>query len=242
MLRLPAIVIVGFFGLTATDRASGQQRTTPPTLDFTCHGYLEPAEQSRGYNCIPVASQQPSMETFVPIVGSTCDGGRVREFPAGRIVFQIRCQDPPANTDYIIGEMGQVDSILDDANWLQFSWYSTRTLRENASFRIRAVFYHANNTTTCYASWVGPERGQQIRELMIPGTCTNGYDEEWTRVVIEAVDGYRCHGCGDYQSPAIPEENALASPDQVTALEVPTLIEEFSLRVQTAATNSRPVR
>ena len=66
-------------------------RTSPLTLDLTCHGYDEGA--TRAYNCIPVASQQRHMRTFVPAVGSACDGGRVAEFPAGRIVFQIRCRD-----------------------------------------------------------------------------------------------------------------------------------------------------
>ena len=66
-------------------------RTTPPTLDLTCHGYDEGA--TRAYNCIPVPSQQRHMRTFVPAVGSACDQGSIAEFPAGRIVFQIRCRD-----------------------------------------------------------------------------------------------------------------------------------------------------
>ena len=65
--------------------------TTPPTLDLTCHGYDEGA--TRAYNCIPVPSQQHHMGTFVPAVGSACDQGSIAEFPAGRIVFQIRCRD-----------------------------------------------------------------------------------------------------------------------------------------------------
>ena len=66
-------------------------RTTPPTLDLTCHGYDEGA--TRAYNCIPVPSQQRHMRTFVPAVGSACDQGSIAEFPAGRVVFQIRCRD-----------------------------------------------------------------------------------------------------------------------------------------------------
>ena len=66
-------------------------RTVPPTLDVTCHGYDEGA--TRAYNCIPVPSQQHHMRTFVPAVGSACDQGSIAEFPAGRIVFQIRCRD-----------------------------------------------------------------------------------------------------------------------------------------------------
>ena len=66
-------------------------RTTPLTLDLTCHGYDEGA--TRAYNCIPEPSQQRYMRTFVPAVGSACDRGSIAEFPAGRIVFQIRCRD-----------------------------------------------------------------------------------------------------------------------------------------------------
>ena len=69
-------------------------RTSPLTLDLTCHGYDEGA--TRAYNCIPVPSQQHHMRTFVPAVGSACDRGRIAEFPAGRIVFQIRCRDGAA--------------------------------------------------------------------------------------------------------------------------------------------------
>ena len=67
--------------------------TVPPTIDVTCHGYDEGA--TRAYNCIPVASQQSLLGTFVPPVGSECNGGSVAEFPPGRIVFQIRCNDGP---------------------------------------------------------------------------------------------------------------------------------------------------
>ena len=67
-------------------------RTAPPTLDLTCHGYDE-GGGTRAYNCIPEPSQQHHMRTFVPAVGSACDGGRIAEFPPGRIVFQIRCGD-----------------------------------------------------------------------------------------------------------------------------------------------------
>ena len=66
-------------------------RTTPPTLDLTCYGYDEGAK--RAYACIPEPSQQRYMRTFVPAVGSACDQGSIAEFPAGRIVFQIRCRD-----------------------------------------------------------------------------------------------------------------------------------------------------
>ena len=77
--------------LVALSPASAQPPTVPATIDVTCHGYDEGA--TRAYNCIPVASQQHLLATFVPAVGSACNGGQVAEFPPGRIVFQIRCDD-----------------------------------------------------------------------------------------------------------------------------------------------------
>ena len=89
----------GTFRMTLTvapveDQPSQPGRTRPPTLDVTCHGYDE--GPTRAYNCIPVPSQQRLMRTFVPAVGSACDQGNIAEFPAGRIVFQIRCRDGAA--------------------------------------------------------------------------------------------------------------------------------------------------
>ena len=81
--------------LVALSSASAQPPTTPATIDVTCHGYDEGA--TRAYNCIPVASQQHLLATFVPAVGSVCNGGQVAEFPPGRIVFQIRCDDTGTN-------------------------------------------------------------------------------------------------------------------------------------------------
>ena len=85
--------LIGIYGRTVrpTQPPTAPGRTTPPTLDLTCHGYDEGA--TRAYNCIPEPSQQHHMGTFVPAVGSACDGGRIAEFPPGRIVFQIRCRD-----------------------------------------------------------------------------------------------------------------------------------------------------
>ena len=88
MRTLTVAVIVAVASLSS---ATAQQPTVPATLDFTCHGYDEGA--TRAYNCIPAAGQESSMPTFVPPVGSTCNGGRIDEFPAGRLVFQIRCQE-----------------------------------------------------------------------------------------------------------------------------------------------------
>ena len=47
--------------------AVAQPRTSPATLDFTCHGYDEGA--TRAYNCIPPPSERHHMRTFMPAVG-----------------------------------------------------------------------------------------------------------------------------------------------------------------------------
>ena len=80
----------GGFGAILADIGAAQQRTTPATLDFTCHGYVESG--TNAYNCIPAPEQQHHMRTFVPPPGSPCNQGSVQEFPPGRFVFQIRCQ------------------------------------------------------------------------------------------------------------------------------------------------------
>ena len=89
-------------------------RTVPLTLDLTCHGYDEGA--TRAYNCIPVPSQQHHMRTFVPAVGSACNQGSIREFPAGRIVFQIRCRDGGDGQSAAWSYSGQGPAILREAD------------------------------------------------------------------------------------------------------------------------------
>lgn len=91
MARILLAVFTAVGVLVVASPADAQTPTVPATIDVTCHGYDEGA--TRAYNCIPVASQQSLLATFVPPVGSRCDGGRVAEFPPGRIVFQIRCND-----------------------------------------------------------------------------------------------------------------------------------------------------
>ena len=84
------------YALDGASIRSATTRTTPLTIDLTCHGYIE-ATGARAYNCIPESSQQHHMRTFVPPVGSACDAGSIAEFPPGRIVFQIRCRDDDAS-------------------------------------------------------------------------------------------------------------------------------------------------
>ena len=76
--------------------AQSPPATVPATVDLTCHGYDEGA--TRAYNCIPPPHLQHLLRTFVPPPGARCDQGGVEEFPPGRIVFQIRCQDTGGGT------------------------------------------------------------------------------------------------------------------------------------------------
>ena len=93
-LALAALAVMIGIGASTVGVATVEAqpgRTAPPAIDLTCYGYDEGA--TRAYNCIPEPSQQHHMRTFVPPVGSACDAGSIAEFPAGRIVFQIRCRD-----------------------------------------------------------------------------------------------------------------------------------------------------
>ena len=107
---------VGFIvGVAFAAPVHAQTPTVPPTLDFTCHGYVE-AGGTRAYNCIPSPAAQRHMRTFVPAPGSPCTEGAIDEFPPGRIVFQIRCRDsggttPPTTTAW--SQTGSGPAILD---------------------------------------------------------------------------------------------------------------------------------
>ena len=92
LTRIAAAVVVlaAVAFLLVAGYAEAQPKTTPPSLKVTCYGYE--GTTTRAYNCIPAEDQQHHMRTFVPPVGSTCNGGEILEYPPGRIIFQIRCQ------------------------------------------------------------------------------------------------------------------------------------------------------
>lgn len=93
MYRITGIALMLAVCLLVAAPATAQPQTDPPTIVFTCHGYDEGT--TRAYNCIPAANEQHLMARFVPPVGARCDQGSVAEFPAGRLVFQIRCFEDP---------------------------------------------------------------------------------------------------------------------------------------------------
>lgn len=234
MLTRIAVAIAGAL-LAASLPAVAQTPTNPPTIDVTCHGYDEGA--TRAYNCIPVTSQQPQMRTFVPAVGSVCNQGSVQEFPPGRIVFQIRCQDdgtapPPPPTrpaDYEIVNVRRYLSVIDNADWLRFDW---RALVSAGRFELTVRFRQGAFFSECTETWFGPTAGQQEGELSIPDVC--GTDDQWSSVTIQPADGRTCRGCGTFARSALPAGRsfvpAVADPE-----EIPSVIEEATLAAQMGA-------
>ena len=239
LTRIAAAIVVGVL-LIALSPASAQPPTDPATIDVTCHGYDEGA--TRAYNCIPVASQQHLLATFVPPVGSACNGGQVAEFPPGRIVFQIRCDDaeggtgPPTTTppttptaDFEIFNVTRYPTSIDVSDWLQFSWRANVTAaRFEVSVRFQQGAYH----TTCTERFYNPMAGLQENETSIPSVC--GVDQQWSSVTIAATTG-TCAGCGTFTRTTLSNSRSL-DPGSADPNEVNAFIEEVTFRAQMGAT------
>ena len=70
-------------------------RTFPPTLDFGCHGYVEPTRGTRAYNCIPApraAAPHADVRSASWIARATKAKSSTTSDQPDRIVFQIRCR------------------------------------------------------------------------------------------------------------------------------------------------------
>ena len=217
--------------------AHAQSPTVPPSIDVTCHGYDEGA--TRAYNCIPVASQQRLLGTFVPPVGSACNGGKVAEFPPGRIVFQIRCDDngggapPTVDVDYEIVNVRRYLSTIHIADWVEFLWRARKPARR---FEVTVRFQQGAFFTTCTEYFYNPTAGAQEDDLSIPDVC--GADQQWTTVTIQPADGKVCQGCGTFQRASLPRSSSLV-PGAADPIDVTSVVEEFELRTQMGATRSR---
>ena len=238
LTRIAVAVVVGVL-LIALSPATAQPPTTPATIDVTCHGYDEGA--TRAYNCIPVAHQQSLLATFIPPVGAVCNGGKVAEFPPGRIVFQIRCDDsggttdpptppPTEDHDYEIASVRRYASSIRVADWLYFTW---RARVAASRFEVTVRFQQGAFFTTCNETWYNPLAGEQEEETSIPSSC--GPDDQWSTVTIAPADGRKCKGCGTFARASLPERRSL-SPQTADPDEVQSFIEEATHRAQIGAT------
>ena len=164
MLTRIAVAVVGVLFVASSPAAAQSPPTTPATIDVTCYGY--DGATTRAYNCIPVAHQQHLLATFVPPVGSTCNGGKIAEFPPGRIVFQIRCQktggtDPPTpppteDHDYEIASVRRYASSIRVADWLYFTWrarVACKPIRGNGSVPAGGVLHDVQRNLVQPVGW-----------------------------------------------------------------------------------------
>ena len=169
-----------------------------------------------------------------------CNGGKVAEFPPGRIVFQIRCDDsggttdpptpPTEDHDYEIASVRRYVSSIRVADWLYFTW---RARVAASRFEVTVRFQQGAFFTTCNETWYDPIAGEQEEETSIPSVC--GPDDQWSTVTISAADGRKCKGCGTFTRTALPERRSL-SPQTADPSEVQSFIEEATYRAQIGAT------
>ena len=227
--NIRTFVVVGVV-LFALQSAAAQQPTVPAALDFTCHGYDEGA--TRAYNCIPAAGQESMMPTFVPPVGSTCNGGSIDEFPAGRLVFQIRCQEtrtPPPTTggaDVTIQNVRRYDAIIHDSDWVYFDIVAGT--RYNP-FRLQVRLHYADGTfRLCNESVPAMSPGQVEEGLIIPAVC--GPDVPWTAVEFVPPVNLSCNGCSRYSSRGLAYGRAIPPLAPDSALETDFVIEDYRRR------------
>ena len=226
MLLIAVAVVVAFFV-----SPTAQERTVPSALDFTCHGYDEGV--TRAYNCIPAAGQEGSMPTFVPPVGSTCNGGRIDEFPAGRLVFQIRCQEtrtlPPPTTsgaDFTVQNVRKYDAIIDVSDWLYFDIVAGVSY---SRFTLQVRFYYPDGTFRLCNEYVDAMTPGQVEEaLVIPDLC--GPDTPWAAIEIVQPAHLTCSGCGRYAAPDLPYSRAISPLAPDSALEADRVIEDYRRR------------
>ena len=231
--------VVGAIGVAllmviAAAETATAQRTSPPSLDFTCHGYVEAQRGTRAYNCIPEPSQQHLMQTFVPPVGSACDEGEIitTSDQPNRRVFQIRCEDvggpPPPNADISIRDVEWYDATIDVAHWLYFDVVSHRNLQR---FTLEVRFYYADGTFMRCREPVAQSLAGEVQEaLVIPSVC--GSDATWERVSILAPPGIRCSGCGTYTPTSSSYTDAISPAAPGDAVELERVMEEYRLRFQ----------
>ena len=202
-----------------------QERTVPAQLDFTCHGYDEGT--TRAYNCIPAEGHEQSMSTFVPPAGSTCNGGRIDEFPAGRRVFQIKCQEPSTVRDFSVQNVRRYQSSIDVSQWIYFDIVGGP--RSLGRFTIEVRLHYSDGTyRLCNEPVAGLAPGQRVEGLVIPSLC--GPDVNWQQVEILPPASLTCSGCGVYSRTSVEDGRAIPAGAPDSALEADRVIEDYRRR------------
>ena len=223
-MRTLAVAFV--VAVASLSSATAQQPTVPATLDFTCHGYDEGA--TRAYNCIPAAGQESSMPTFVPPVGSTCNGGRIDEFPAGRLVFQIRCQEhaSASGADFTVQNVRRYDSSINDADWIYFDVVANIRY---SRFTLQVRLHYSDGTFRICNEYVpAMEPGQVEEGLVIPSIC--GPDVQWSSIQFVPPANLTCAGCGVYTARGLLYGRAISPLAPDSALEADLVIEDYRRR------------
>ena len=219
------------FGLLLPSLADAQSPPTEPAkITLTCYGY--DGGLVRAYNCIPPPHLQPLMRTFVPPPGAPCDKGSVKEFPPGRIVFQIRCQDtdgtPPQTGQFDIGiqDLRRYTALNEPAQWLEFNVRGYKNLTGRIEIRAR---FHLRGGTFVDGSerFTGLERGQLKRALIIPSIY--GVNVPWIAVTL-SVERLRCTGCRRHTLASITESRTLTPGATDDHVELNYILDEFRMR------------
>jgi hypothetical protein len=187
---LPSIAQQPFEGFG--DYFETLDRTVPETLPFICHGYDEGV--TRAYNCIPSETDKVYMPTFVPPAGSLCNDGSIQEFPPGRLVFQIRCEDPPPVMDIKLQNVRYYEAITTTADWIYFDIVAGRSL---SAFTLQVRLEYEDGTFRNCNEYVSALVANQVEEgLIIPSVC--GPDVQWWKFVIVKPAHLTCEGCNRY--------------------------------------------
>ncbi|MCY4627839.1 MAG: hypothetical protein OXE58_09800 [Acidobacteria bacterium] len=133
---------------------------------------------------------------------------------------------PTGNYDYEITNVRRYVPIIDDSDWLYFTW---RARRPASSYRVTVRFQQGSFQTTCTEYWFSPTGGEQSDELSIPSVC--GSDAQWSAVTITAADAKSCRGCGTFRRTSLPIDNSFtvtgADPTETGALS-----REFTARLK----------
>lgn len=136
-----------------------------------------------------------------------------------QLTHKITVESPP-QPDHSIVDVRRYDSVIDDADWLRFTWRAFTTADR---FSLTVRFQQGAFFSECTETWYRPRAGEQEGELSIPDVC--GTDDQWSEVRISPADGRLCEGCGTFRRSSLPERDNL-QPVTPDPSEVQSLREE----------------